>query len=341
MCQIVENREQVEAECMASWATATLPLKELSLLPVVPSRFAGGTSCCTACHLKPFHIQRKGSYCPYVTQKYSKGRASVIHSGKTSVHSNVVWEDPDDGSGSDFDDDDEEQEAEESDLDFESDWEEDKDSSVATIDEQHTAIKYEDELAKEVEHLLEPEELVILQQNASPNLEKISTEKWGPLHTLALSGQIHFIDQLLENGVSIDLPEKDGRTALHASIIGKKEAVISHLLRKGANPHVTDKNGVSTLHYAVQVGAIQTVKLLIKSNVDVNASDNEGWTPLHVATQSRNKDIAKVLLINGADIMRKNKDGKTPLDLSLAYGKEFKSYDLVKLLKIIPANRVL
>ncbi|XP_021723572.1 ankyrin repeat domain-containing protein EMB506, chloroplastic-like [Chenopodium quinoa] len=323
---------------MASWATATLPLKELSLLPVVSSRTTGGTSCCTTGYLKPLNLRRNGIVRPYVTLKYSNGRASVVGSRQTPGNSKVeVWEDPEDGSESDYDD--EEQEAEENDLDFESDWEEDKDSSVETITGKDEEMKYEDELAKEIEHLLEPEEWLILQQNAAPNLEKISTAKWSPLHSLALSGQIHFLDQLLENGVKIDLPDKDGLTALHVSIIGKKEAVISHLIRKGANPHIKDKNGVTTLHYAVQVGAIQTVKLLMKYNVDVNASDDEGWTPLHVAMQSRNRDIAKILLVNGADKMRKNKDGRTPLDLSIAYGKDFKAYDLTKLLKMMTANR--
>ncbi|XP_021741442.1 ankyrin repeat domain-containing protein EMB506, chloroplastic-like [Chenopodium quinoa] len=323
---------------MASWATATLPLKELSLLPVVSSRTTGGTSWCMTGYLKPLNLRRKGIVRPYVTLKYIKGRASLVGSRQSPGNSKVgVWEDPEDGSGSDYDD--EEQEAEENDLDFESDWEEDKDSSVATITGKHAEMKYEDELAKEIEHFLEPEEWLILQQNADPNLEKISTAKWSPLHCLALSGQIHFLDQLLENGVNIDLPDKDGLTALHVSIIGKKEAVISHLIRKGANPHIKDKNGVTTLHYAVQVGAIQTVKLLIKYNVDVNASDNEGWTPLHVAMQSRNRDIAKILLVNGADKMRKNTDGRTPLDLSIAYGKDFKAYDLAKLLKMVTANR--
>lgn len=36
-----------------------------------------------------------------------------------------------------------------------------------------------------------------------------------------------------------------------------------------------------------------------------------------------------------------SQDGKTPLDISLCYGKDFKSYDLAKLLKLVPANREL
>ncbi|KAL5806693.1 hypothetical protein ACOSQ4_029426 [Xanthoceras sorbifolium] len=250
-----------------------------------------------------------------------------------------IWEDPDDGSGSDDDDGVEEydEEMQENDLDFESDWEEERNGVEAAINgDKSTTSKYEEELLKEVEQLLGAEERAILQQNASPNLEKISTAKWKPLQTLALSLQIPFMDKLLANGVDIDSVDKDGLTALHKAVIGKKEAVISHLLRKGANPHVKDPDGATPLHYAVQVGAMQTVKLLMRYKVDVNVADNEGWTPLHIAIQSRNRDISKVLLINGADKTRKNKDGKTALDLSLCYGKDFKSYDLAKLLKILP-----
>ncbi|TKY72991.1 Ankyrin repeat domain-containing protein EMB506 [Spatholobus suberectus] len=197
---------------------------------------------------------------------------------------------------------------------------------------------YEELIKKEVEQLLEPEERAILQQNVTPNLDKISTAKWSPLHTLVLSMQMSCADKLLENGVDIDLPDKEGLTVLHKAIIGKKEAVISHVLRRGASPHVKDKDGATPLHYAVQVGAKMIVKLLIRYKADVNVEDNEGWTPLHVAIQSRNRDIAKILLVNGADKTRKNKDRKTALDLSLCYGKDFKSYDLAKLLKTVPAD---
>lgn len=32
-------------------------------------------------------------------------------------------------------------------------------------------------------------------------------------------------------------------------------------------------------------------------------------------------------------------DGKAPLDLALCFGKDFKSYEVSKLLKLVPANR--
>ncbi|KAG6533744.1 hypothetical protein ZIOFF_007619 [Zingiber officinale] len=244
---------------------------------------------------------------------------------------NGLWEDPDDGNDSGTEEMDYEEEEEGSD-----DVGEMKVSAVK--DDKCAVAQYED-LMKEVELLLEPEEKAILQENEFSNVKKISTVKWNIFHSFALSGQMPLMDRLIEQGTEIDCLDKGGFTALHKAVIGKKEAVISHLLRKGANPHVRDRNGATPLHYAVQVGAMQTVKLLIKFKVDVNVADNDGWTPLHVAMQTRCRDITKVLLINGADKTRRTKDGKTPLDLSLCYGKDFKSFDIAKLLKLVPANR--
>ncbi|OWM70675.1 hypothetical protein CDL15_Pgr014348 [Punica granatum] len=85
------------------------------------------------------------------------------------------------------------------------------------------------------------------------------------------------------------------------SIVSSRYISNSHLLRKGANIRVKDQDGATPLHYAFQVSARQTVKLLTKCKVDVNVADNEG---------------------------------KTPLDLCLSYGKDFKSYDLAKMLKL-------
>ncbi|KAJ9152490.1 hypothetical protein P3X46_026051 [Hevea brasiliensis] len=159
--------------------------------------------------------------------------------------------------------------------------------------------------------------------HATYNLDNISI-------TLALSGQICSMDKLLKDGLGINNVDKEGLIALHKVIIGKKEAIISHLLRKVASPH----DGASPLHYAAQVGIMQTVKLLIKYNVDVKVTDNASI----VYKTIRNRDIIKVLLVNGVDKNKRNNDGMTPLDLCLCYGKDFKSYDLTKLVKIVPAN---
>ncbi|CAN6543640.1 unnamed protein product [Malus baccata var. baccata] len=289
---------------------------------------------------------RSGSFRFHGAQRHSKlrtfsvGSLSPTASFRTQVG---TWEAPDDGSGSE---DEEDEEKEEEELGFQSEWEEEEGKGVpaaatdaaAAVDKSATN-KYEEDLVKEVEQLLGQEEIAILQKHAAPNIKKISTEKWNPIHTLALSGMVTFIDKLLEDGLDIDVVDKDGTTALHTAIIAKKEAVISHLLRKGASPHVRDKDGATPLHYAVHVGTKRIVKLLIKYKVDVNIADNDGWTPLHVAVQSRNRDIVKILLVNGADKSRRNNDGRTPLDLGLCYGKDFKSYDLTKLLKTVPMDR--
>lgn len=319
---------------------ATVPWRQLHPA-VVPTLFAS-CHCSIISHFRVISYPRLNGTSFGVPNigEHSRLTISAVDSDQTfSTAHQELWEDPNDGSESESDDDEEEDEEVENNLDFESDWEEERDASVTPNSlDQLSTIQYEEELVREVEQLLAPEELAVLQQNETPKLDKLSTAKWNHLHTFALAGQIKFMDRLLENGFDVDLVDMDGQTALHKAIIGKKEAVISHLLRKGANPHVRDLDGATPLHYAVQVGAMQTVKLLIKYKVDLNIADHDGWTPLHVAIQSRNRHIAKVLLVNGADKTRRNKDGKTAFDLSLCYGKDFKSYDLAKLLKLVPAN---
>ncbi|KAL6507328.1 hypothetical protein OROGR_023523 [Orobanche gracilis] len=297
------------------------PRRKLGVVPKASSPSSAFHLNCT----RPVMCLNGGNLFPVSsTYEYSKRRAYPV------ANYEELWEDPDDGSDSECEDDSDE----ENDSYYESDPEANKNrKGVGSKVEVSSTRTYEEDLVREVEQMLTPEERAILEQNEVPNLERLSTAKWKPLHTFALAGQIKYMDGLLEKGYNIDLVDKDGLTALHLAVIGKRDAVISHLLRKGSNPEAKDQDGATPLHYAAQVGALQIVKLLIKYKVDVNVADNEGWTPLHVAMQTRNKDISKVLLVNGADKTRRNKDGNTPIDLSLCYGKDFKSYELAKLVK--------
>ncbi|KAJ0039666.1 hypothetical protein Pint_28587 [Pistacia integerrima] len=65
-------------------------------------------------------------------------------------------------------------------------------------------------------------------------------KKWLPLQTLAASGEFYLVDALLKHNVDINAVDKDGLTAIHKAIIGKKQAVTNYLLRESVNPFVCD-----------------------------------------------------------------------------------------------------
>ncbi|XP_022741735.1 ankyrin repeat domain-containing protein, chloroplastic-like isoform X3 [Durio zibethinus] len=180
--------------------------------------------------------------------------------------------------------------------------------------------------------LFTKEEKLILNRRV-PDLAVATSGKWLPLHTLAASGEFYLVDALLKHNVDINAVDKNGLTAIHKAIIGKKQAITNYLFRESANPFVRDEDGATLMHYAVNAASTPTIKLLLLYNVDINLQDNDGWTPLHLAVQGRRTDIVKLLLIRGADKMRKNKDGLTPLDLCFYSGRDTRTYELIKLLK--------
>lgn len=63
--------------------------------------------------------------------------------------------------------------------------------------------------SQEVEQLLEPEEKAILQKNEVPDFTKLTSPKWIPFHTLATSGQILLMDDLLKHGFDVNVANKD------------------------------------------------------------------------------------------------------------------------------------
>lgn len=186
--------------------------------------------------------------------------------------------------------------------------------------------------------LLTREEKVLLNKR-TPNLENAYSGKWLPLHTLAASGEFYLVNALMKHSVDINGVDADGLSALHKAISCRKVAVTNYLLRESANPFIRDKEGATLMHYAVQVAAVPTIKVLLLYNVDINLADDDGWTPLHLAVQSRRTDVVKLLLIKGADKTLRNKDGLTPLDLCLCSGRATRTYEIIKLLKLLPRPR--
>lgn len=169
-----------------------------------------------------------------------------------------------------------------------------------------------------------------------PCLSIATSRKWLPLHSLAASGDYHLTDMLLKHDVDINATDCDGLCAIHKATIGKKQAILNYLLRESANPFVVDMDGATLMHYAVQTASVPAIKRLLLYNVDINMADNDGWTPLHLAVQGQRTDVVRLLLIRGADKSLKNKDGLTPLDLCLYLGVSERTFELIKLLKLLP-----
>ncbi|KAJ0967904.1 hypothetical protein J5N97_024821 [Dioscorea zingiberensis] len=172
-----------------------------------------------------------------------------------------------------------------------------------------------------------------------PNTLDATSSKWLPLHTLAASGDFYLLDTLLKHNVDINAVDKDGLTAIHKAIIGKKQAIVNYLLRESSNPFFLDRDGATLIHYAVQTASSQTIKILLLYNVDINLPDDDGWTPLHLAVQTKRTDTVRLLLIKGADRTLRNRDGLTPLDLCLYSGHDMRTYELIKLLKELPKSK--
>ncbi|KAM6148288.1 protein phosphatase 1 regulatory subunit 16A [Rhynchocyon petersi] len=90
------------------------------------------------------------------------------------------------------------------------------------------------------------------------------------------------VRQFLENGVSPDLANEDGLTALHQCCIDDFREMVQQLLEAGAS---------------------------------VNACDSECWTPLHAAATCGHLHLVELLIARGADLLAINTDGNMPYDL--------------------------
>ena len=128
--------------------------------------------------------------------------------------------------------------------------------------------------------------LVLLKLGADPNVMDEST----CLQCTIKSGAWDLYEIFLEHPkLVVDLPDNQGRTALHSLIQHTNTARFSHFL------------GVA--------------------NCDINAQDSKGNTPLHLATVSRNIEMMKCLLDDPRtrlDII--DKQGRTALTLATYWG---------------------
>jgi len=98
--------------------------------------------------------------------------------------------------------------------------------------------------------------------------------------------------------------------------------LIIELIDKGVDINVPDKDGYTALMYVVRYNYVWVDKMLIKAGANVNAQDDGGRTALMWTTlYDYPLQIAELLVEAGADVNIKNKKGETVFDFAITEDK--------------------
>ncbi|XP_051159484.1 ankyrin-3-like [Leptopilina boulardi] len=87
------------------------------------------------------------------------------------------------------------------------------------------------------------------------------------LHIAAKCGTAENIKQLCELGANVNLPNKNGETAIFNAIKNDDIQLVKILIEHGANINITSKQGVTPLHLALLHGPEKTLRLIVKKIV--------------------------------------------------------------------------
>lgn len=90
---------------------------------------------------------------------------------------------------------------------------------------------------------------------------------------------------------------------------------VRHLLNNGVSPDLFNEDGLTALHQCCIDDFVEIVQCLLDAGACVNACDSELWTPLHAAATCGHTGLVQILIQSGADLLAVNADGNMPYDL--------------------------
>ncbi|KAM8947089.1 NF-kappa-B inhibitor epsilon [Pelodytes ibericus] len=173
------------------------------------------------------------------------------------------------------------------------------------------------------------------------------------LHLAVYLNQARVVESLVWKGVSLELQDRRGDTALHVACENQSLECARILLQGPRGPqnlHLQNWKGLSCLHIATLKKDYSLISLLLESGADINDQEGtsgktplhlaveildssllsqllrhrpcvnsfmyNGCTPLHLAVGRKDADLARLLCQAGADTLLRNREGETPHDLA-------------------------
>ena len=123
------------------------------------------------------------------------------------------------------------------------------------------------------------------------------------LHLAAKYGNSKMIEIFLDNNISVNVLDAEGRTPLLWACESDVVENVATLIARGADINATSKkDNASALHYATKRACDEVVTCLLENNIALNVADSNGWTPLMWAcSHEYNVGIVEAILAHGAD----------------------------------------
>ncbi|KAM9333594.1 protein phosphatase 1 regulatory subunit 16A [Pholidichthys leucotaenia] len=135
---------------------------------------------------------------------------------------------------------------------------------------------------------------------------------WGQMEKDATRGSRAKVDKKTSRTTKVKFP--DSITLLDAASRNDVEEV-RQLLNSGVSPDLVNEDGLTALHQCCIDDFGEVVQCLLDAGACVNACDSELWTPLHAAATCGHTSLVQLLIQAGADLLAVNADGNMPFDL--------------------------
>ena len=149
------------------------------------------------------------------------------------------------------------------------------------------------------------DKLLRLMMDHQVDMNIVSGEGWTALFWAAYFDRQKMMEMLLEpfsafSGVSIDLQDNNGWTALHLAALSNY-TITKMLIQSGANVNALDDQGESPLHKAANMGRKANARHLLNAGANIEAANEEGITALREAFEHGHDGVVRLLLQRGAN----------------------------------------
>lgn len=132
----------------------------------------------------------------------------------------------------------------------------------------------------------------------------------------AYAGNMEQIRRLVENGVSVNDPDYDGRTALHLAVCEGREDVVLYLLDRKADVNCQDRFGGTPMEDAIRHDRESVQKILLDHGATLQGGVGSCAGKICQMASEGNLHGVQTLRRNGFDVTEGDYDARTALHLA-------------------------